>query len=145
MAAPAPARERQQAARDAVSSQETYLHAYLDDTGIISDPKGLLFRTVGRGTGQLSSTPFPQANAYAMVRRRALAAGIGTKIGNYMFRATGITAYLKSGGRLKTPPRWPVTRRRELRSFMTGAATHLPRRDRTNSYLPNTSTPEIET
>jgi hypothetical protein len=30
-----------------------------------------------------------------MVRRRAAAAGIATKIGNHMFRATGITAYLK--------------------------------------------------
>jgi hypothetical protein len=33
-----------------------------------------------------------------MVRRRALAAGIGTAIGNHTFRATGITAYLKNGG-----------------------------------------------
>jgi hypothetical protein len=43
----------------------------------------------------------PQANAYAMVRRRAIAAGIGTKIGNHTFRATGITAYLKNGGTLE--------------------------------------------
>ena len=38
---------------------------------------------------------------YAMVRRRALAAGIDTKIGNHTFRATGITAYLKNGGTLE--------------------------------------------
>ncbi|MGF6808405.1 site-specific recombinase XerD [Paraburkholderia sp. Clong3] len=80
---------------------EAYLHAYLDGTGIASDPKGPLFRTVARGTGQLSDTPLPQANAYAMVRRRALAAGIDTKIGNHTFRATGITAYLKNGGTLE--------------------------------------------
>ena len=36
-----------------------------------------------------------------MVRRRALAAGIGTAIGNHTFRATGITAYLKNGGTLE--------------------------------------------
>ncbi len=36
-----------------------------------------------------------------MVRRRALAAAIGTKIGNHSFRATGITAYLKNGGTLE--------------------------------------------
>jgi integrase len=42
-----------------------------------------------------------QANAYAMVRRRAAAAGFGTKIGNHTFRATGITAYLKNGGTLE--------------------------------------------
>jgi site-specific recombinase XerD len=80
---------------------EAYLHAYLDETAIADDPKGPLFRTVGRGTGQLSGTPLPQANAYAMVQRRALAAGIGTKIGNHTFRATGITAYLKNGGTLE--------------------------------------------
>jgi len=80
---------------------EAYLHAYLDGTGIGDEPKGPLFRTIARGTGQLSTTPLPQANAYAMVRRRALAAGIGTAIGNHTFRATGITAYLKSGGTLE--------------------------------------------
>ncbi|MGF6506209.1 hypothetical protein OKW26_002012 [Paraburkholderia sp. 32] len=36
-----------------------------------------------RGTGQLSITPLPQANAYAMVQRRATAAGIDTLIGNH--------------------------------------------------------------
>ncbi|MFM0258061.1 tyrosine-type recombinase/integrase [Paraburkholderia sediminicola] len=80
---------------------EAYLHAYLEGTGIANDPRGPLFRTIARGTGQLSDTPLPQANAYTMVRRRALAAGIGTKIGNHTFRATGITAYLKNGGTLE--------------------------------------------
>jgi site-specific recombinase XerD len=80
---------------------EAYLHAYLESTGIANDPKGPLFRTIARGTGQLSDTPLPQANAYEMVRRRAFAAGIGTKIGNHTFRATGITAYLKNGGTLE--------------------------------------------
>lgn len=80
---------------------EAYLHAYLDGTGIGAEPKGPLFRTIARGTGQLSSTPLPQANAYAMVRRRAAAAGIATQIGNHTFRATGITAYLQNGGTLE--------------------------------------------
>ena len=35
------------------------------------------------------------------MRRRALSAGIKTLIGNHTFRATGITAYLKSGGTLE--------------------------------------------
>jgi hypothetical protein len=34
----------------------------------------------------------PQANAYAMIRRRAATAGIATKLSNHSFRATGITA-----------------------------------------------------
>jgi site-specific recombinase XerD len=50
---------------------ETYLHAYLDGSGIAADPKGALFRTIGRTTGQLTTTPLPQANAHAMIRRRA--------------------------------------------------------------------------
>ncbi|MFC7694889.1 tyrosine-type recombinase/integrase [Paeniroseomonas aquatica] len=80
---------------------EGYLHAYLDGAGITEDPKGPLFRTIGRGTGKLTCSPLPQANAYAMIQRRASAAGIGTKIGNHTFRATGITAYLKNGGTLE--------------------------------------------
>jgi integrase len=85
---------------------EEYLHAYLQHldgtgTGIGADAKGPLFRTLRRGTGQLSATPLPQANAHAMVRRRATAAGIATAIGNHTFRATGITAYLKNGGTLE--------------------------------------------
>jgi hypothetical protein len=43
----------------------------------------------------------PQANAYAMIGRRAAAAGIATKLGNHSFRATGSTAYLKNGGTLE--------------------------------------------
>jgi len=65
------------------------------------DARGPLFRTIRRGTGQLSTKPLPQANAYAMVRRRALAVGIGTSIGNHAFRATGITTYLKNGSTLE--------------------------------------------
>ena len=78
-----------------------YLHAYLDGTGIGADPKGLLFRTIGRGTGKLTGTALPQANVYAMVQRRAVTAGISTRIGNHTFRATGITTYLKNGGTLE--------------------------------------------
>lgn len=80
---------------------EAYLHAYLEETGIANEPKSPLFRTIARGTGQLSTTPLPQANAHAMVRRRAQLAGIATAIGNHTFRATGITAYLKNGGTLE--------------------------------------------
>lgn len=80
---------------------EDYLHAYLDGAGLRGDPKGPLFRTLGRGTGRLTRTALPQANAHAMVQRRAAAAGLATRIGNHSFRATGITAYLKNGGTLE--------------------------------------------
>jgi len=80
---------------------EEYLIAYLDGAELRGDPKGSLFRTIGRGTGKLTRTVLPQANAYAMIGRRAAGAGIAIKLGNHSFRATGITAYLKNGGTLE--------------------------------------------
>lgn len=80
---------------------ETYLHAYLEQSGVSTDPKAPLFPTIGRGTSRLTLTALPRNNAYHMVARRAVAAGIMAKIGNHTFRATGITAYLKNGGVLE--------------------------------------------
>jgi integrase/recombinase XerC len=80
---------------------EEYLTAYLNGCALRKDRKGPLFRTISRGTKRLSDTPLPQANAFQMVRRRAVAADIETAIGNHSFRATGITAYLKNGGTLE--------------------------------------------
>jgi integrase len=42
-----------------------------------------------------------QSNAHAMIRRRAVAARVETKIGNHTFRATGITTYLNNTGMLE--------------------------------------------
>ena len=42
-----------------------------------------------------------QSDMYRLICRRAEDAGIKTKIGCHTFRATGITAYLKNGGRLE--------------------------------------------
>lgn len=81
---------------------EEYLLAYIEGCGLREDRKGPLFRTIGRKTKRLTATPLPQQSAFAMVRRRAAAAEIGTAIGNHSFRATGITAYLKNGGTLET-------------------------------------------
>ena len=80
---------------------EEYLSAYIEGTRIKSESTLPLFRTIGRGTNELTASPLPQANAYTMIVRRANAAGIKTKIGNHTFRATGITAYLINGGTLE--------------------------------------------
>jgi site-specific recombinase XerD len=80
---------------------EAYLHAYIDTCGLSANPRGPLFCTIGRGTRKLTDSPLPQQDAHAMIRRRALAAGIDTKIGHHSCRATGITAYLKNGGVLE--------------------------------------------
>jgi hypothetical protein len=60
----------------------------------------------------------PQANAYAMIRRRAAAACIATKLGNHSFRATGITAYLKNGGTLEKAAAMAYPLRRARHSSM---------------------------
>lgn len=80
---------------------EEYLQTYLSGTGIIIKPKSWLFRTIKRGTGQLSEMPLPQASVYAMIQRRAKAVGIEAKVNNNSFRATGIRAYFKNGGMLE--------------------------------------------
>lgn len=56
---------------------------------------------LSRRPRQLGDTPLTLADAFAMIRRRAQAAGIATKIGDHTFRATGITTYLKNGGTLE--------------------------------------------
>jgi integrase len=80
---------------------DDYLETYIQGAGLADDPKGPLFRTVFGKTDTLMRRPMTQADAYRMIRRRAKAAGIHTKIGNHTFRATGITAYLKNAGRLE--------------------------------------------
>ena len=81
---------------------DTYLEAYISAAGFAGDAKGPLFRTaVDRAGDELTTNPMWQQDAYRMIQRRAKAAGIRTRIGNHSFRATGITAYLKNGGRLE--------------------------------------------
>jgi site-specific recombinase XerD len=78
------------------------LRAYIDAVGIAGDRKGFLFRTSrGHKGTELSGQPMTQPDAWRMIRRRAVVAGIHAPIGNHSFRATGITAYLSNGGALE--------------------------------------------
>jgi site-specific recombinase XerD len=78
------------------------LHAYIAAAGIAADKKAFLFRTSrGHGGTALADQPMTQVDAWRMVSKRALAAGITAPIGNHSFRATGITAYLANGGTLE--------------------------------------------
>jgi integrase/recombinase XerD len=78
------------------------LRAYIDAAGIAEDRKGWLFRTARGHDGTiLSDKPMSQPDAWRMIRRRALGAGIAEAIGCHTFRATGITAYLANGGALE--------------------------------------------
>jgi integrase/recombinase XerD len=78
---------------------EEFLDAYIGRAGIASDPEGPLFRAWRNG--ELVRRPLEQSNVHHMIRRRAQQAEIATKIGCHSFRATGITNYLKNGGRLE--------------------------------------------
>ena len=78
---------------------DDYLHAYLEaaQTGA----KAYLFRTATGRSAALSSRPMSQSDVWRMIGRRASQAGIKTRIGCHTFRATGITEYLRNGGKLE--------------------------------------------
>jgi integrase/recombinase XerD len=80
---------------------EDYLHEYIKAAGIKGVPKGPVFRSAAGRTGVLTSNALDRVNAWQMVRRRAKAAGIETAICNRTFRATGITEYLRNGGKVE--------------------------------------------
>jgi hypothetical protein len=65
----------------------TPLHQYIEGAGLADDPKAVLFQSYSRAAGQLTSSSLPQANAYAIIQRRA--------------KAAGITDYLANGGALE--------------------------------------------
>ena len=80
---------------------DEYLQAYMEGAGIAVDVKGYVFRTARGRTNELTERPMHQADVYRMIRRRAEDAGVRTKIGCHSFRATGITEYLRNGGKLE--------------------------------------------
>ncbi len=80
---------------------ETYLSEYVGAAGLAEEPKTPLFRSARGKTGRLTENPMRQGDVYDMIRRRRIDAGIGTQIGCHSFRATGITTYMKNGGKLE--------------------------------------------
>ena len=84
---------------------EVYLDEYLEAAGIAGERKGELFRTAIGKTGKLAPKALSRTDVWYMVRRRAASAGIETAIGCHTFRATGITDYLRNGGRIEVAQR----------------------------------------
>ncbi len=80
---------------------EQLLDEYIAAAGIAGDLEGPLFRTAAGKINALTGNSMWQQDAHRMIQRRAAKAGMKTRIGNHSFRATGITAYLKNGGRLE--------------------------------------------
>ena len=78
---------------------EQYLDEYLDVASLRQQPDALFFP--GFRNTRLTSNLLSQSNVHAMLQRRAIAAGIRTRISCHSFRATGITTYLLGGGRLE--------------------------------------------
>jgi site-specific recombinase XerD len=76
-------------------------HAQLGEAGRVPLFQAIKYRPYGRGQAVLNGERLHRANAWAMVRRRAKAAGITTQVCNHTFRGTGITAYLENGGTLE--------------------------------------------
>jgi integrase/recombinase XerD len=79
---------------------KAYVDAYIEAAGLWEQKKGPLFRTIDRKL-QLSNRPLHRTDALRMVKRRAMAAGLAASTCNHSFRATGITTYLKNGGRVE--------------------------------------------
>jgi site-specific recombinase XerD len=85
---------------------EGYLAEYIERARLAEAGRAPLFQAIryrayGRGEAVLNGERLHRANAWAMVRRRAKAAGIATEVCNHTFRGTGITAYLENGGTLE--------------------------------------------
>jgi len=82
-------------------SLDEYLQVYLEGAQLSQNPKALLFRTAIGRSGQLSERPMTQSDVWRMIQRRAADAGLKTKVSCHSFRATGITEYLRNGGKLE--------------------------------------------
>jgi integrase/recombinase XerD len=79
-----------------------YLDAYAATAGIENQKKEPLFRSFVGKTPGVSSERMSRTDVLRMIKRRAVACGIGIdRICCHTFRATGITAYLENGGTIE--------------------------------------------
>jgi integrase/recombinase XerD len=77
-----------------------YLDAYIVGANLGTTKGTPLFRSIGRH-GEVTGHRLDRRDAWAMIKRRALQAGLSPEICCHTFRATGITCYLNSGGSLE--------------------------------------------
>jgi integrase/recombinase XerD len=78
-----------------------YLDAYRVAAGFSEGDADPLFPTLDRKR-RLTVRRMSRREALEMVKRRTKAAGLGGRICNHSFRATGITNYLENGGTVET-------------------------------------------
>jgi site-specific recombinase XerD len=77
---------------------EEYLDQYLEAAGLREMKDSPLFQTAPGRSRKLTGLRLQRQEAWAMVKRRALAAGVSTEACNHTFRASGITNFLRNGG-----------------------------------------------
>ena len=79
---------------------EQFLDEWSSASGLAAEPTAPLFPALRHGK-LATRLPLAQANVHMTIQRRAIAAGIQTKISCHSFRDTGITTYLQNGGKLE--------------------------------------------
>ena len=72
---------------------------YLEAAGV-KEKKAWIFQSTDASTGLVTGRAMTRASALERVKTAAQSAGLGDKISNHSFRATGITLYRKAGGTL---------------------------------------------
>jgi site-specific recombinase XerD len=85
---------------------EACVDAYIGAAGIAGDRDRPLFRASDRSRAKrLGTASMTRQTAIQMIKRRARAAGLPREICCHSFRATGITAFLASGGTIEAAAR----------------------------------------
>lgn len=80
---------------------DKYPNTYIEAWQSTESEAFLLRSAVGRTRTLAVNTPMGQADVYRMIGRRALNVDVQTRIGCHSLRATGITEYLRNGGKLE--------------------------------------------
>ena len=79
---------------------QEYLDPYLDAAKLWEQPKSPLFRSVDRSR-RLTDQALDRRKAWKMIKRRARGAGLSTTTTCHTFRGSGITEYLRQGGKVE--------------------------------------------
>jgi len=99
-----------------------YLDAYIEAAGLVAEPKAPLFCSALRRTGLLTRRPMRQGDAYKMIRRRALKAGIAAKIDVIPSGLRGSPTFLSVAARSRKRRKLRRIRTHRPRNCMTAAA-----------------------
>lgn len=76
-----------------------HMDAWLEASGLAAKPGHVLFPPIVKG--ELRDKPLDAQTTLLQLQRRARRAGVDTRVSNHALRATGITAYLRGGGKLE--------------------------------------------